>query len=272
MDSSLEVNTIRRAIKWFCRVCARAPAIIAAVLLVTACAARGPVPQSVTTESPPVAVEPRTIALLGATGMVGAYLLEEALARGHRVRALARNPAKLPYDNRITVIQGNARDPAVIERLLRGSDVVISALGPVRADGEAARSISTDATGNVLAAMSATGVSRYLLISGAAVEMPGDERDLLGWWIRTLVQVGLRETLSDKQSEYDVLATSPVDWTLVRCPLIDPVPFRFAPLTSLSTPPAFRLRAGELARFVIGHIDSDEFVRRGPFLGSRQVQ
>ena len=75
--------------------------------------------------------------------MVGGYVLEEALARGHTVRALARNAAKLPaYDDRITVVQGDARDPAVVEELVRGSDVVISALGPVRADGDAARMLS----------------------------------------------------------------------------------------------------------------------------------
>ena len=39
--------------------------------------------------------EVTTIALLGATGMVGRYLLEAALDRGFRVRALARTPAKL---------------------------------------------------------------------------------------------------------------------------------------------------------------------------------
>ncbi len=77
------------------------------------------------------------MALLGATGMVGDFLLREALARGYSVRALARTPAKLDeYSGRITIVQGDARDPVVIEELLRGSDVVISALGPVTADGD----------------------------------------------------------------------------------------------------------------------------------------
>lgn len=249
--------------------CSRVLPAMACALLLAACASRvSPVAETI----PPAVVESRTVALLGATGMVGGYLLEEALARGHRVRALARDPAKLPaHDDRITVIQGDARDPAVVAAVVRGSDVVISALGPVRADGDAAQTISTDATDNVLRALAASGVSRYIVVSGGAVVMPGDKRDLLGWWIRTLVRIGLGPTLRDKQAEYELLAASAADWTLVRCPLIDPVPFRFAPLVSLATPPAFRLRAGELARFVIGQIDSDEFVRQGPFLGSRQA-
>ena len=72
--------------------------------------------------------------------MVGGYLLEAALQRGYRVRALARNPAKLaPFSSRITIITGDARDPAVVRELVQGSDVVISALGPVKADGDASR-------------------------------------------------------------------------------------------------------------------------------------
>jgi len=35
------------------------------------------------------------IALLGVTGTTGQSLLEQALARGHQVIAIARNPAKI---------------------------------------------------------------------------------------------------------------------------------------------------------------------------------
>ncbi len=88
------------------------------------------------------------------------FLLREMLARGYSVRALARTPAKLDeYSSRITIVQGDARDPVVIEELLRGSDVVISALGPVQADGDANLFINTIVTGNVLQAMAAQDIS-----------------------------------------------------------------------------------------------------------------
>jgi putative NADH-flavin reductase len=210
-----------------------------------------------------------TVALLGATGMVGGYLLREALSRGHAVRALARTPAKLDaWRDQITIIEGDARDPAVIEQLLRGSDVVINALGPVKADGNAARGINTAVTANILHALEGKAISRYMVVSGAAVVMPGDERNLLGWWIRKLAQLGLHNTLQDKQAEYELLAESSADWTLLRCPLIDAEPYRRAPLSSLQTPPAFRVRAGELAHFMMDQIEPREFVRHGPFLGS----
>jgi putative NADH-flavin reductase len=240
--------------------------------LLLACASSGPPSGSPPDDAPPrVASEHHTVALLGGTGMVGEFLLREMLARGYSVRALARTPAKLDeYSSRITIVQGDARDPVVIEELLRGSDVVISALGPVQADGDANLFINTIVSGNVLHAMAAQGISRYMVVSGAGVVMPGDERNVLGWWIRTLAQIGLRDALEDKQAEYELLAKSSVDWVLVRCPLIDPAPFRRTALASLQTPPAFRVRSGEVARFMIDQIDAANYSRQGPFLGSDQ--
>lgn len=214
--------------------------------------------------------QPRTVALLGATGMVGGFLLREVLARGHEVRVLARSPEKLAeFAGRVTIIEGDARDAAAIQALVQGSDVVISALGPVRGDGDAALFINTTATEHVLAALADAGISRYIVVSGAAVVVPGDERGLLGWWIRLLVRIGLASELEDKQAEYAALALSDAAWTLVRCPLIDSEPFLRAPLVSLRTPPAFRLRAGELARFLVDQIEADDYLRAAPFIGSQ---
>jgi putative NADH-flavin reductase len=238
--------------------------------LLLACTSQAPVQEVLPVEA---SGERHTIALLGATGMVGDYLLQEALDRGHDVRALARNPAKLAhYGSRITVIEGDARDAAVVSALLEGADVVVSALGPVKADGAAARTVNLDATRSVVQAMHQHGIARYVVVSGAAIVMPGDERDLLGWWIRTLARIGLPDAVVDKQAEYEFLAQSSVEWTLVRCPLIDPEPFRQNALVSLQTPPAFRVRAGELAHFVLNEVDARQYVRQGPFVGSRQTQ
>jgi putative NADH-flavin reductase len=244
--------------------------LAACACLLLSCVSQPPILES----EPPiddaaVAGEHYTVALLGATGMVGGYLLREALSRGHTVRALARTPAKLDaWRDQVTIIEGDARDPAIIEQLLRGSDVVINALGPVKADGNASRGINTAVTANILHALEGKAISQYMVVSGAAVVMPGDERNLLGWWIRKLAQVGLHNTLQDKQAEYELLAESSADWMLVRCPLIDAESFVTTPLFSLKTPPAFRVRAGDLASFMIDQVDAREFVRQGPFLGS----
>ena len=211
-----------------------------------------------------------TIAVLGATGMVGGFVLQQALLEGYDIRALARTPDKLDaLKDRITIIQGDARDPLAIEELLTGSDVIVSALGPVKADGAAAKMISSTATEHIIGLMPKYDIKRYLVVSGAAVAVPGDNRGLVGWLMQKMVSVGLRDTLQDKQQEYQLLADSDIEWTLVRCPIISAEPFSQPPIASLETPTSFRLRAGELAYFLIEQLHSKDFIRKSPFLQSR---
>lgn len=219
---------------------------------------------------PPVKQRDLTIAVLGGTGMVGGFILQEALAQGYKVRALARSPHKLNHlQDRITIVQGDARDAQVIDELLRGSDVVLSALGPARGDGDAALMISTVATGHIIDLSPRHNIQRYILVSGGGVDAPGDDRNFTGWLMQKMVAIALRDTLDDKQAEYELLAASSLPWTALRCPRIVAEPFVEPPVASLTTPTAFTLRAGELAWFMINEIGSDEFAGKAPFLNTR---
>jgi putative NADH-flavin reductase len=201
--------------------------------------------------------------------MAGGHILREALERGYAVRALAREPGKLAYlRDRIEIIPGDALSADSIHTLLTGSDVVISALGPVTADGTAGRELTTTASGHIVAAMEAQGIRQYILVSGAGVVMPGDQRNATGWWVRQLARLRYSSLLSDRQSEYELLEQSTVDWTIVRCPLIDSTTSRQPARVSLASPQSFTVRAGELAAFILDQVGSEEFARRGPFLGS----
>ncbi|WP_145999056.1 NAD(P)-dependent oxidoreductase [Oceanicoccus sp. KOV_DT_Chl] len=208
------------------------------ILLLFSCAST-----ELKTEAPAVdsvtAIPPKniTIALLGATGMVGGFVLQEALAQGYSVKALARTPAKLAaFNDQITIVQGDALDPVALEQWLNGSDVIISALGPVKADGSAADGVSTTVTGHIIGLMPRHNIKRYIVVSGAAVDVPGDDRNLKGRVIQTLATITLKSTVEDKQAEYQLLAASDIEWTLVRCPLITAKSFEHQALATLDTP------------------------------------
>lgn len=68
------------------------------------------------------------IALLGATGRVGSAVLSRALQDGHSVRALVRNATRISPHEQLEIQIGDAKNPASIEQLLTGCDVVFSAL------------------------------------------------------------------------------------------------------------------------------------------------
>lgn len=67
------------------------------------------------------------IALIGATGFVGQALLEELLSRGHPVRALQRDTAKLPARPGLDVCSVDVLTHTRLGEELQGVDAVVSA-------------------------------------------------------------------------------------------------------------------------------------------------
>jgi len=97
------------------------------------------------------------VALIGATGRAGSRLLAELTQRGHSVTAIARHPEKAASRPLVTIQRGDVGDAAALAPLLQGHDAVISA---VRfADSDPAE---------LVGAVRASGVKRYLVVGGAA--------------------------------------------------------------------------------------------------------
>jgi putative NADH-flavin reductase len=70
------------------------------------------------------------IAVIGASGQIGAFIRDEALARGHQVTAIVRHPEKIPVQNpRLHVVEADILKDKVDE-LVKGHDAVISAYNP----------------------------------------------------------------------------------------------------------------------------------------------
>ncbi|WEF33347.1 NAD(P)-dependent oxidoreductase [Pseudoduganella chitinolytica] len=105
------------------------------------------------------------IVLIGATGYVGAKLLDEALARGHAVTAIVTRPEKLAGRAGVTAVQADVQDPTALAAQLRGHDAVISAFsGHAQADvyDYYVRGITA-----VIGATKAANVPRLLVVGGA---------------------------------------------------------------------------------------------------------
>lgn len=106
------------------------------------------------------------IALIGATGYVGAAVLEEALARGHAVVALARDPAKLAPRDGLTVVKADATDASAVTAAVAGSDAVVSAFNPGWTDPDIHDNFLKGAKA-IDAGVAASGVKRLLVVGGA---------------------------------------------------------------------------------------------------------
>lgn len=69
------------------------------------------------------------LAVLGGTGFIGTHLVRQCIARGLRVRVMARSVAGLPDEfqhSLVTVMRGDIRDPGTVARAVAGVPTVVN--------------------------------------------------------------------------------------------------------------------------------------------------
>ncbi|MBQ9417816.1 MAG: NAD(P)H-binding protein [Bacteroidales bacterium] len=73
----------------------------------------------------------KNVLLIGATGFVGTAILNELVARGHKVTAIVRSMESVKVNNpQIEYVVADATNPAELAALAKGKDAVISAYNP----------------------------------------------------------------------------------------------------------------------------------------------
>lgn len=174
------------------------------------------------------------LTIFAASGGIGRQVLEQAVAAGHDVTAVVRDPTRLP-STRARVITADLAlaDPAALQAAVDGADAVLSGLGP---RSKADVGVVGQGTRAIIAAMGAAGVRRIVVVSAApigTVPSPGrpeppkyDPGD--GFLIRHLadpiLKLALRENYADLAQMEDGLRGSSLDWTAVRPPRLTDKP------------------------------------------------
>jgi nucleoside-diphosphate-sugar epimerase len=115
----------------------------------------------------------KTIFITGATGLVGSHAAEEALRRGHRVRALVRasSDTRLLDDWGVEKVEGDLADPEALRRGVAGADWVFNCAAKVGDWGtlEEFRRLNVEAFGHLLEAAADARVERFVHVSSLGV-------------------------------------------------------------------------------------------------------
>ena len=144
------------------------------------------------------------LTVLGAAGATGTPVVEQALAAGHQVTALARSGQKVTITNpNLHVVEGDATDRAVVSPAVKGTDAVISVLG-------ARGPVIAEASRAIVAAAQQGGPDRIVMLSTFAVA-----RDRLTPVSKLLTRTAMGSQIKDKAAGEEVLRASGLDWTIV---------------------------------------------------------
>lgn len=186
-----------------------------------------------------MSAEKRTIAVTGATGFVGRYVVRELLSKGYAVRALVREPAKArdafgtQAGKDVSLVVGDVLDARVLDELLRGCAACVHLVGIIReVRGESAGGAQTferahvHATQGVVEACVRAGVKRYLHMSALGVGADG----------RSAYQ-------QTKWRGEQIVRRSGLEWTIFRPSLIHGADGEFVQMMN-------KLTGGEMPPFV----------------------
>jgi len=114
------------------------------------------------------------VAVTGATGFLGRYIVDALLGRGAHVIGVVRNPGKLPelLQKGVELRQADLSAPAHLKQAFAGVEAVVSnaaLLSLGRARWESLLQANVEGTQNVFEAMSEAGVGRAIQVSTVAV-------------------------------------------------------------------------------------------------------
>jgi len=152
------------------------------------------------------------LAIFGGTGGTGLELTRQALEHGHSVRALVRNPNRMPLVNaNMRLVLGNVLDPESVTKTVLGTDAVLSCLGQ-RNLLKNTRVVS-DGTRLMMAVMRQHGVRRLVVESAFGAGESLAEAKLVE---RLVFATLLWAPYEDKHRMEPEVKTSGLEWTILR--------------------------------------------------------
>jgi len=206
------------------------------------------------------------LAILGATGTVGRELVTQALTAGHEVTALVREqPRPDEIDDRVALVVGDAMNIDAVNRVVEGSDAVLSALGHVHG---APDDLLACTSANFITAMRADGVDRLVVLSSPAVDDLEDRPGLFYRAAGVLLRVVMPNAVRDHRAQARLIEESGLAWTIVRGPLL----FTDGPHTgryhagAIGRDSGRQISRADLADFMLATATNGNFIRMQPLV------
>ncbi|WP_184549739.1 NAD(P)-dependent oxidoreductase [Mucilaginibacter sp. FT3.2] len=161
------------------------------------------------------------ILILGATGRTGCLIVDEALKQGYDLNVLVRDKNKISFSSKsIKVYQGTPTRRTDLAAAMQGCDVIISALGIVRASDApwskliTAKNFISESIKNAIAEADQQNLKRLITVSAWGV---GETKKEIPFWLRWLINyTNLGPVYAEHELEEKLLANSNLNYTAVR--------------------------------------------------------
>lgn len=205
------------------------------------------------------------ILIVGGSRGIGRQLVEQALAAGHSVTALARHPERLAIEHeRLRKVQGDILDSGSLSGAMAGQNAVCCAIGvstPWEQPG-----VFSKGTERLLQAMKGNAVRRLVCVTGIGA---GDSKGHGGFLYDCIAfPLLLKSVYADKDRQEALIRAADVDWTIVRPGFLSngPLTRRYRVLTDLSGVTAGWISRADVAHFMVEELSANRYLRQTPLV------
>ncbi|KAM4710558.1 flavin reductase (NADPH)-like [Discoglossus pictus] len=212
------------------------------------------------------------LAILGATGQTGLYLVSQALEQGHEVTALVRNVNKMEamQHKNLKVVEANIFSAESLSEHFQGQDAVMSCLGfPYKLFS----SISgyTDSMTAIVTAVRQAGVSKMVIMTSWYTS-PGSARNA-PFMVRNILIPVIKSVLTNMYEMEQNLEKecTDLDWTVVRPPGLQNHPASDKEIVTAEEffvpddkgfPATNTVARGDVARFMLSVLNDEQWTRK----------
>lgn len=189
--------------------------------------------------------------VFGATGGVGKQVVEQALAAGHTVSALARNPSAIAQTHeRLTVIKGDVLELATYAAAMQGQDAVISALGIA---AKAPTALFSAGISNIMDAMKSAHVRRLLAVSANGLDPGPLWQQIIA---KPLLHYFFKYTYDDLARMEILIRQSDLDWTIARPPRLVDTPHtgQYQMAVNKHLTRGYKIARADVADYLVQHM------------------
>ena len=204
------------------------------------------------------------VTVFGANGRIGRLVVAALQAKHIRVVAAVHSHHEFAESDSLHVVKMDIYDSTSVAQALEGSGAVISTLGSW---GTKRKDVLTVGMTNIIAAMQQQSISRIITLTGAESRAPGDKLGLIHRGMHLALGVMAGKILKDGEAHIGLLATSPLDWTVIRSPIMSNRKHAGRGLLTLNRPYPWQLIS---RHFVVDSIVScvvdESWAKQAPFI------
>lgn len=204
-----------------------------------------------------------TVTVFGASGKVGCLVVENLLASGYTVKAFVHSSSPFELSDKLQIVRGDIHNANDVRSALDGSDAVISCLGSW---GTKNKDVLASAMKNITPAMEKHNIKRIISLTGSAASLPNEKLRLIDKLNRALLNIVGHKILLDGESHLRQLDESPLDWTVVRSPVMKSNAKTDYHLQLVTPSPLATISRTAVAKAIVDQLKSTDFVKSAPHI------